>query len=243
MNLIEGISKKPTSLGILFDPAHGKDVAGKRSPDEEHREYLWSRNMIKDSIDLISSLKSNRWDILYPYSNEVNEPGIRTRVDTYNAIAMDYDLLIVLSLHNDAFKNPPAWWSGPGGFTLFTSRGETIADPICTFIGESMAEKLPQERFRFDFGLSKNEKIRDLDREANFGVITGYNIGKETEVLANYAGILIENNFMDVREDYKKLISPVWNNNLSRVYTTVILNLATKLGFDNCLDEVLIKPE
>ena len=31
------------NINIILDPAHGKNVAGKRSPDESHLEYLWSR--------------------------------------------------------------------------------------------------------------------------------------------------------------------------------------------------------
>lgn len=30
---------------IILSCAHGEKVAGKRSPDGKHREYLWSRNI------------------------------------------------------------------------------------------------------------------------------------------------------------------------------------------------------
>ena len=35
-------------LIIILDPAHGSDVAGKRSPDGLHIEYKWSREICAD---------------------------------------------------------------------------------------------------------------------------------------------------------------------------------------------------
>lgn len=239
MDIFREIGFKPKSLGIALDPAHGLDTEGKRSPDGKHIEAVWSRERINEIIDLATSLKSKEWDLLCPFISNRNEPGLIRRVDTYNDIANDYDLLIVLSLHNDALKNPPAWWSGKGGFTLFTSRGETVADPLCTLIGESLAEGLENEHFRFDFGLSRNETEVDLDREANFTVITGYGKG-DKRVSAKYAGILIENLFMDIKSNYEKLTSPEWNKNLVEVYVGTLLTVATKLGFDNYIGEIKV---
>jgi len=237
MDLIKEIGFKPKSLGIAFDPAHGKNVSGKASPDGKHKEYRWSRETIEQIFDGLKNTKSNLWDLSSPFLTLETEPGLRNRVNVYNELSQDYDLLIVLSLHNDAFKNPPAWWSGPGGFTFFTSRGETHADPICTMIGNEFKNFMPNERFRFDYGLAKNEKVRDLDREANFTVITGYDLNTKHPVLANYAGILIENGFMDVKSDYLKLQTPKWNLQLIDTYIISTMVVATELGFDS-----LIKP-
>lgn len=241
MDFEKELNRKVRSLCIILDPAHGQDVAGKRSPDGKHLEYKWSRETISAILSEVSSVKSENWTVLSPYLDEINEPGIRNRVDRYNAIAAGYDLTVVLSLHNDALNDPPKWWKGKGGFTLFTSRGETEADPICTFIGEMMNEILENEVFRFDFGLSRLEEKRDLDREVNYTVITGYNIGRKNEVKAKYAGILIENLFMDIKPDFAKLQSPEWNKKLRWAYVVTLLLLATKLGFDNCINPITIK--
>ena len=241
MDLKHELNRKIKSLCIVLDPAHGKNVEGKRSPDGKHLEYVWSRNMILAIKDELESVKSPNWTLKIPFLDEIDEPGLVTRVNTYNSIADNYDLTIVISLHNHAFNNPPKWWKGKGGFTLFTSKGETDADPICTFIGEHLQEFLELEVFRFDFGLNNLEKKKDLDREANFTVITGYNLGKPTEVLAKYAGILIENLFMDIKTDLAKLSSYEWNNKLKGAYVHTLLLLATELGFDNCIKRIEVK--
>jgi len=232
MDLIKKIGFKPKSFAIALDPAHGKVVSGNRSPDGKHIEYIWSRNIISEILELTQDLKSNKWDSIYPFKGHINEPGLKYRVNIYNEIKEDYDLLLVLSLHNDAYKKPAKWWNGPGGFTLFTSRGETIADPLCSFIGKEMQSYLPDEKFRFDYGLSSLEKNRDLDREADFTIISGYRRNhKKVEV--KYAGLLIENLFMDIPTDYNKLMNPKWNKNLAEVYSMTFMSLATELGFDN----------
>lgn len=226
---------------LVLDPAHGEDVPGKRSPDEKHREYLWSRQRIEAILSVLDKAKNKGFDIEVPFKDEINEPGLRTRVNTYNDLANDYDLVIVLSIHNDALKNPPAFWSGPGGFTFFTDRGETMADTVVNFMGDIFKQALPRERFRFDYALSKGETVKDKDREANFTVIHGY--GKEpNHVPAKYVGILIENNFMDVGDDLMKLMSPDWNKELEFVYIDTIFRIFREIGMINYINHVTIKP-
>lgn len=238
MNLIEKIGFKPKNVGLGLDPAHGLNVSGKASPDGLFKECVWSRMIIENIIGELTDVKNGSWSLTSPLLNNPNEIGIANRVGLYNEMSDDYDLFIMLSLHVDAFKNPPAWWGGPGGFTLFTSRGETIADPICTNIGLSLKKHMPEENFRFDYGLSKGEKMRDLDREANFGVIYGYKRNGKL-VKTKYAGILIENNFMDVPDNYQKLTNKSWNDKLQGAYVYTILNLMTDLGFENFIDPVI----
>jgi N-acetylmuramoyl-L-alanine amidase len=47
----------------ILDPAHGKNVAGKRSPDGKHREYLWSRWFIES---ILVDMRSKHYDFEYP---------------------------------------------------------------------------------------------------------------------------------------------------------------------------------
>lgn len=225
---------------LVFDPAHGEDVAGKRSPDGKHREYKWSRERIENIIDLLTATLNPGFMIKSPYLDEINEPGIVKRVKSYNEITKVYDLCVMLSLHNDALRNPPAFWSGPGGFTFFTDRGETMADTIVDFMGDIFKTSLPAENFRFDYGLGKGEKVRDKDREADFMVIHGYKSGKKL-IKAKYAGILIENNFMDVRADLKKLQDTGWNKELEFVYFDAVMQVFREVGLANYIDPVTIK--
>lgn len=232
---------------IIFDPAHGQDTPGKCSPDNKHKEWLWSRQHIEPVFNFFDKAKAGLgFDCIYPFQGIKTEPGLRVRVNVYNDIAKNYDFTWVLSPHNDALKNPPAFWKGKGGFTLYSDRGETMADTIINFIGDIMKSELPHETFRFDHGLSKGETVRDKDREANFTVIHGYYIegskGRKTLVPAEYIGVLIENLFMDIVDNLIKLQSPEWNKKLQEVYIYMILKVFNEIGLTNMIDQVTVKP-
>ena len=47
-------------INIILDPAHGKNVAGKRSPDESHFEYIWSRDRCKSLENKLKKKKGNQ---------------------------------------------------------------------------------------------------------------------------------------------------------------------------------------
>ena len=213
---------------IILDPAHGKDTPGKRSPDGRLEEWKWSRDRIA-AIFLKLDQEAKGFDVAIPLMGFSNEPGLHYRVDSYNQYRLQYKTVIVLSLHVDAFGTGKIWMD-PNGFTIFTSRGETDADDYATIIGQALKRQLPEERWRFDFGLSRNEMVRDLDREANFTILAGYKRPDGTWQNPKYHGILIENNFMTNRHDVKKLLDPEWNEKLEEAYVKAILYLAAKLG-------------
>ncbi len=55
---------------IIFDPPHGKETPGKRSPDNSHIEYLWGRSRIIGVINRILLLEKQKgrfnFDMYYP---------------------------------------------------------------------------------------------------------------------------------------------------------------------------------
>lgn len=191
-------------------------MPGKSSPDGIHQEWKWSRQRIQ-SLFISFESSSKGFDLAVPFLDSDEEPGLRTRVDRYNQLADSYKRTIMISLHNDAFTGD---WSSPSGFTIFTSRGDTDADIYATQIGIELKKRLPDERWRWDFGLSEGELTRDLDREANFTVLAGYKNNP-----TRYDGILIENLFMTNKDDVKKLQDPRWNINLEDAYFIAIMKL------------------
>lgn len=231
---------------IIFDPAHGINVNGKASPDGEHKEYLWSRNFIEPLYSFFSKLQNLGFDVLYPLEGIKTEPGLAVRVNTYNDISDNYDFTWVLSPHNDALKTPPAFWEGPGGFTLYSDRGETMADTIINFVGDIMKKELPEETFRFDYGLSRGETVRDKDREADFTILHGYYTrenGRKVLTPARYQGTLFENLFMDIKHNLIKLQTDSWNQKLVDVYIYFILKVFNEIGLHNMIDQVTVKPK
>lgn len=214
-----------TDTLLIWDPAHGKDVPGKRSPDGSHEEWRWSRERIRSIFYDLESAKK-QFDVAVPYLSFDNEPGLSQRVDYYNYLAEQYKTTIMISLHNDAYGTG---WTSPQGFTIFTSRGDTAADDYATTIGIELKRMLPDERWRWDFGLSEGEITRDLDREANFTVLAGYRkngIWHPTK----YDGILIENLFMTNQKDLAKLKDDQWNSRLEEAYFLAIMKLMCDLG-------------
>lgn len=214
-----------TDTLLILDPAHGRDVPGKRSPDGSHEEWKWSRQRIRSIFyDFETSAKG--FDVAVPYLSFEQEPGLSQRVDYYNYLASRYQTTIMISLHNDAFGEG---WTSPRGFTIFTSRGDTAADEYATAIGMELKRMLPNERWRWDFGLSRDEITRDLDREANFTVLAGYRKNGIWSP-AKYDGILIENLFMTNQEDLAKLKDDKWNQRLEEAYFLAIMKLMADLG-------------
>lgn len=44
------------NIVIFLDPAHGSNVKGKCSPDNSHREYLWSRERVRNIKKVLESI-------------------------------------------------------------------------------------------------------------------------------------------------------------------------------------------
>lgn len=207
-------------IALIYDVAHGKDVSGKRSPDGKFREYKWSRDICREVFKSLV-LGDYFFDVYCPYLDEENEPGISVRRKYYEELASNYERTIMLSLHVDAYGNGSRWYNNITGFSFWTSKGETPADKIATFIGESFYVKyLRDEKFRFAYWLTEKEKNPDLDWEANFGVIN----------TTKYDGVLIEHNFQTNYNDvYNKLLNDEWNENLIFLHQTTAIDLMTKI--------------
>jgi len=188
---------------VIFDPPHGMDTPGKRSPDGEHRECLWGRERIVKVVNNIIAVKYLGFDPLYPFLYTENEPGLTTRVKKYNEISKDYDNTFVLSIHNDAFGND---WSNPTGISVWTSKGETSSDKYATSLFNHLESKYPNEKMRPANWLSEKEKNIDPDWEANFTILAG-----NSKIKPNYDSVLLEFLFQTNKEDVKKLQNPIHN--------------------------------
>lgn len=210
------------SQALILDPAHGKNTAGKRSPDGEHREYLWSRERIANIVNNILSVKELNFDLYYPFLYNENEPGLTNRVLKYNDIAKDYDKTFMLSLHNDAYKDGSTW-EDPNGISVWTSKGDDDSDSYATSLFNYLKSKFPNDRFRSANWLSEKEKTKDPDWEANFTVLAG-----NRAIKPNYDAVLLEWRFQTNIEDVKKLMNKVHNEHLEDMLTEWILSVLNK---------------
>ena len=209
---------------LILDVAHGQLVKGKRSPDNVFEEWAWSRERVKDIYEGLTDFELS-FDVYSPFLSYRNEPGLRNRVRTYNTYAESYRDTIMLSLHVDAFKDPPEWWDGTG-FSFFTNRIENTADELANVMAEVWETEMPEERIR-------RNRQKDVSKDRNFTVIWGYSDGKEY-VPANYHGILVENLFMDNKKDvYNKLMDGRWNLQLTNTYLIAIFEMFEYLGYQS----------
>lgn len=179
------------NINIILDPAHGKNVAGKRSPDRTHIEYIWSRERCNSLDKKLTQLGYNvQWT-----SKSENEVGLRTRVARANNIASKQKTKsLLISLHNDALGYDKEWTSAHG-YSVYTTKGKTGSD--------SFAEILMKEFMKEFDDLKSRPEISDsdLDREENFTVLMG----------SKYYAVLVEWLFQNNKEDLKILKDPEYN--------------------------------
>lgn len=172
------------NLIIILDPAHGADVKGKCSPDGKHREYLWSRNRIKNLVPVLSNLGYE----VYTTTDSENEPGLSKRKNFATQIRKG-ERKLLLSLHNNAAGNGTDWMSA-SGVEVYTTPGVTDADMCADFILEQFKEDFPNLKMRFN-----RDAYLERDKESRFTVLMGN----------GYIGVLIEWLFQDNKSDVELL--------------------------------------
>lgn len=178
-------------LIILLDPAHGKDVSGKCSPDGKHREYKWSRDRV---TSLTKKLRLLGYDV-YVTTDSENEPGLSVRRDFASTLRRG-ERKLLLSLHNNAAGDGRVW-KDASGVEVFTSPGVTDSDICADYIIRQFQKDFPGVKFRLN-----EDKYLSRDKEASFTVLMG----------GGYMGVLIEWMFQDNKKDVEVLSNQTANN-------------------------------
>ena len=183
------------NICIVLDPAHGKEVPGKRSPDNSHREYLWSRERCRN---LAIALRSLGYEVFFTNSTEY-EIGLSKR--QRNALSVKTDKQkFLLSLHNDAVGSGTSW-NNARGWSVWTTKGVTKSDECASIIFDQLLEDFPGYKFR-QYSVQK----LDRDFESNFTVLMG----------SGYMAVLVEWLFQDNKYDVAELSKPEVNARFER---------------------------
>lgn len=128
---------------------------------------------------------------------EVKDISIKERVrranDYYDNVSKD---CIFVSIHGNAFNTSAT------GIEVFTSKGDTPADPLADILLDCLAEAFPRQAIRWD--LSDGDK----DKEANFYVLS------KTKM----PSLLGENGFFDKIEDVETIMSEEGISKLAKAY-------------------------
>jgi N-acetylmuramoyl-L-alanine amidase len=207
-------------FGVILDPAHGSNVAGKGSPDGikgnkeskyYFREYQWSREFCKYYLE--PRLKSYGVQVFYTVDpdNEY-EPGLSKRVEITNQIIKEHPDIhfIFVSPHVNAAGDGKEYKVATG-WCLYTTKGENNSDILADCMMTKAEDNLPllSKKIR----KYKNEYMKK-DMEADFTVIYG----------ADCPAVLTENFFQDCKSDVLWLKSNEAKEVLCEIHVDGILD-------------------
>lgn len=173
---------------ILIDNGHGKETAGKRSPDGKLREYRWTRTAAGKMVEQLKE-KGVTAFLLTPGENDVS---LQQRVSRVQAYCRQYGAgnVILISVHCNAAGNG-ANWTTPQGWCAYTTPGTTRADDIAKVLYAHADKCFPGRKIR------RNANHDNPDFEEQFYIL------RKTSCPA----VLTENFFMTSVDDYKYLMS------------------------------------
>jgi len=182
---------------ILLDNGHGNDTSGKRSPvwpdKSQLFEYEFNRDIVHRIAKSLIDLGINH-KILVPELHDISLKDRCTRANYYtNAI--------LISVHANA--------GGGTGFEVFTSIGDTKADPLASILFNEAEKELSE------FKMRKDGSDGDPDKESQFYIL------KHT----NCPAILSENLFMDTEIDCRFIMSEIGRKRIADYHIKAIIKM------------------
>lgn len=191
----------------LYDNGHGENTSGKSSPDLRLREYKKARELVRD---IVARRRAMGYDarILVPEDKDIS---LGERCRRVNAICSQYgkNNVLLVSVHCNA-AGADGKWKSAGGWSAYTSPGQTKADELATDLYEAAEvaladyiENFPVKKKLGNYD-SKQKPIRtdysdgDPDYEARFYIL----------VNTRCPAVLTESMFQDNKTDVDFLLSP-----------------------------------
>ena len=218
-------------LTVILGTAHGKNVAGKRSPDGKFQEWQYSREIVErlreelakrdDLVDVFVDIPSA--EVPLPQQAELTR---RVRYVNQLCAHRHTERCIYVSIHVDAASSGE--WKNAGGWTAYTSPGRTRSDILATYLYEAAEKHLAGYAAKMEEGKKKglygsNQKPfrkdttdGDPDKEARFYVL----------VRTKCAAVLTENLFQDNKADVAFLTSEEGKKAIVALHKEAILRFA-----------------
>lgn len=172
-------------MKIILDNGHGRETAGKCSPDGRLLEYAYTRELVRL---IAAELESRGLDVsrLVPEQEDI---PLKERVSRANKLYQEAGKqAILISVHVNAAGQGGEWLSAKG-WEAWTSIGNTKADDLASCLYEAAGAA--------GFKLRKDETDGDPDEEGHLYIL------KHTLCPA----VLTENLFQDNREEVDFLLS------------------------------------
>ena len=218
-------------LTVILGTAHGKNVAGKRSPDGKFQEWQYSREIVErlreelakhdDLVDVFVDIPAA--EVPLPQQAELTR---RVRYVNQLCAHRHTERCIYVSIHVDAASSGE--WKNAGGWTAYTSPGRTRSDILATYLYEAAEKHLAGYAAKMEEGKKKglygsNQKPfrkdtsdGDPDKEARFYVL----------VRTKCAAVLTENLFQDNKADVAFLTSEEGKKAIVALHKEAILRFA-----------------
>ena len=231
-------------MKIVLGTAHLDVYSGKHSPDYRLREAVYSRQMVAEVKAILADMGYEvyvDYEPLKPCAamkamsqSKIQSRELSYRVKQVNALCDKFGAknVMYVSLHNDAIGND-CQWHDCGGFSVWTSVGQTQGDKIAECIYDAW-EKNAADNYIKDFAelqakgvYGKKQRATrmdmsdgDRDKEAGYYVLT------QTKC----AACLVEMLFQDNKSDVAFLLSDVGRQVLCRTIVEGIINYIEKYG-------------
>lgn len=189
-------------MKVILDNGHGRDTAGKRSPDGRLREYAYTREMARR---IAQDLKRQGIDVSLLVPEDTDVP-LKERVERANRIyAETGKQAILVSIHVNAAGNGSTWFSARGWSVFVDPAASQDSERLATSIAEAAG----------NIGLT----VRRETGGRNYWVSSLY-ICKHT----NCPAVLTENLFQDNREDVDYLLSDAGKQAIVRLHVKGIID-------------------
>lgn len=197
-----------TKTIICIDNGHGKNCAGKKSPDSKLLEWRYTRDVANEVSDRL--LKAGyRVKLVTPEETDITLDERVRRVN--QATETNSGDAILISIHLNA-AGDGLQWRNASGWECYTCKGQTESDVLAECFCEAAREKLKDKQLRTD------DSDGDSDKEADFYLL------KHTKCPA----ILTENLFMDSKRDYEYLLTDKGFNSIVDLHVLGIIKYLNK---------------
>ena len=175
-------------MKILIDNGHGRETAGKRSPDGRLLEWAYNREIARRVVASLSSLGFDA-ELLVPEDEDI---PLAERCRRANLLCSQLGTrnVALVSIHVNAAGRGDKWYNADG-WCCYTSTGQTAGDALANYLCQAALQNLPGHRMRFDY------TDGDPDQEASFYILRH----------TSCAAALTENGFMDCQRSCDFLLS------------------------------------
>ena len=192
-------------MKILIDNGHGRETAGKRSPDGRLLEWAYNREIARRVVTALQS--QNLYASLLVPEDEDIPLAERCRRANLLCSQLGTRNVALVSIHVNAAGRGDKWYNADG-WCCYTSTGQTAGDALANYLCQAALQNLPGHRMRFDYADG------DPDQEASFYILRH----------TSCAAALTENGFMDCHRSCDFLLSDEGKAAITQLHIDGILS-------------------